>query len=38
MLDTAAVFHAPMFASNADADSNACEPDRTLSTGDVKWS
>ena len=23
---TAAVFHAPMFALNADADWNACEP------------
>jgi hypothetical protein len=26
---TAAVFHAPMFALNADADSNACEPNHT---------
>ncbi len=29
---TAAVFHALMFALNADADANACEPKRTRST------
>jgi hypothetical protein len=29
---TDAVFHAPMFALNADADWNACEPSRTQST------
>ncbi len=29
---TAAVFHTPMFALNADADSNACEPSRTVHT------
>ncbi len=27
-----AVFHAPMFALNADATVNACEPNRTRST------
>jgi hypothetical protein len=32
MFDTDAVFHAPMFALNADADANACEPNRTRST------
>jgi hypothetical protein len=31
-LDTDAVFHAPMFALNADAEANACEPSRTRST------
>jgi hypothetical protein len=31
-LDTDAVFHAPMFALNADAEENACEPKRTRST------
>ena len=29
---TAAVFHAPMFALNADAEENACEPSHTRST------
>jgi hypothetical protein len=29
---TEAVFHAPMFALNADAKRNACEPSRTRST------
>jgi hypothetical protein len=29
---TRAVFHAPMFALNADADKNACKPSHTRST------
>jgi hypothetical protein len=29
---TAAVFHAPMFALNADAEANACKPNHTRST------
>jgi hypothetical protein len=33
---TAAVFHAPMFALNADADWNACEPNHPRSTADGK--
>ncbi len=32
MFDTDAVFHAPMFALNADADWNACEPSHPQST------
>jgi hypothetical protein len=32
MFDTAAVFHAPMFALNTAAVSNACEPGHTQST------
>jgi hypothetical protein len=32
MFDTDAVFHAPMFALNADAERKACEPNRTWST------
>ena len=32
MFDTDAVFHAPMFALNAAADWNACEPSHTRST------
>ncbi len=32
MLTTRAVFHAPMFALNDDAEPNACEPSRMRST------
>ncbi len=32
MFNTAAVFHAPMFALNADAEKNACEPSHPRST------
>jgi hypothetical protein len=35
---TDAVFHAPMFALNADANPNACEPSRTRSIADGKGS